>query len=105
LLPYFDGYAYRVGNQPPELLYPGPAGERVLRGNFQVLMVDGVVAGPVRENYLVGPRDTGDAASWRTEIGCRSSAPRPAGAGDTNVPGGGYGPGSRYPPPELFSSC
>jgi DNA-binding transcriptional MerR regulator len=27
------------------------------------------VAGPVREYYLVGPRDTGDAASWRTEIG------------------------------------
>ena len=45
LLPYFDGYAYRVGNQPPELLYPGDAGERVLRGNFQALLVDGVVAG------------------------------------------------------------
>jgi hypothetical protein len=45
LLPYFDGYAYRVGNQPPELLYPGPAAERALRGNFQVLVVDGVVAG------------------------------------------------------------
>jgi effector-binding domain-containing protein len=27
------------------------------------------VAGPVREHYLVGPRDTGDAAAWRTEIG------------------------------------
>lgn len=45
LLPYFDGYAYRVGNQPPELLYPGPAAERALRGNFQLLVVDGVVAG------------------------------------------------------------
>jgi hypothetical protein len=45
LLPYFDGYAYRVGNQPPERLYPGPAAGRVLRGNFQVLLVDGVVAG------------------------------------------------------------
>lgn len=45
LLPYFDGYAYRVGNQPPELLYPGRAAERALRGNFQVLLVDGVVAG------------------------------------------------------------
>ncbi|MGP4028134.1 DNA glycosylase AlkZ-like family protein [Actinomadura sp. 3N407] len=44
LLPYFDGYAYRVGNQPPELLYPGRAGER-LRGNFQVLLVDGVAGG------------------------------------------------------------
>jgi hypothetical protein len=45
LLPYFDGYAYRVGNQPPELLYPGRAAERVLPGNFQALLVDGAVAG------------------------------------------------------------
>jgi DNA-binding transcriptional MerR regulator/effector-binding domain-containing protein len=28
-----------------------------------------VVAGPVRETYVVGPRDTDDAAAWRTEIG------------------------------------
>jgi DNA-binding transcriptional MerR regulator len=27
------------------------------------------VAGPVRETYLVGPRDTHDAEAWRTEIG------------------------------------
>jgi len=27
------------------------------------------VAGPVRETYLTGPRDTGDRAAWRTEIG------------------------------------
>ncbi|GAA3268742.1 MerR family transcriptional regulator [Dactylosporangium vinaceum] len=27
------------------------------------------VAGPVREVYRVGPRDTGDPAAWRTEIG------------------------------------
>ena len=27
------------------------------------------VAGPVREHYLVGPRDTDDPAQWRTEIG------------------------------------
>lgn len=27
------------------------------------------VAGPVREHYLVGPRDVGDPAAWRTEIG------------------------------------
>lgn len=27
------------------------------------------VAGPVRESYLVGPRDTPDAAAWRTEVG------------------------------------
>ncbi|MDN3358762.1 winged helix DNA-binding domain-containing protein [Actinomadura sp. DC4] len=45
LLPYFDGYAYRVGNQPPDLLYPGAARARVLPGNFQILLVDGVVGG------------------------------------------------------------
>ena len=28
-----------------------------------------VVAGPVRELYLVGPRDTDESAAWRTEIG------------------------------------
>ncbi|KQX75791.1 MerR family transcriptional regulator [Aeromicrobium sp. Root472D3] len=27
------------------------------------------VSGPVRETYLVGPRDTTDASAWRTEIG------------------------------------
>jgi effector-binding domain-containing protein len=27
------------------------------------------VTGPVRESYLVGPRDTADPAQWRTEIG------------------------------------
>ncbi|WP_019144268.1 MerR family transcriptional regulator [Aeromicrobium massiliense] len=27
------------------------------------------VAGPVRETYLVGPRDTADPSAWRTEIG------------------------------------
>ncbi|ROO85778.1 winged helix DNA-binding protein [Actinocorallia herbida] len=45
LLPYFDGYAYRVGNQPPALLYPGEAADRARRGNFQLLLVDGTVAG------------------------------------------------------------
>nr|WP_042189769.1 winged helix DNA-binding domain-containing protein [Kibdelosporangium sp. MJ126-NF4]CEL18869.1 FIG01121493: hypothetical protein [Kibdelosporangium sp. MJ126-NF4]CTQ95328.1 FIG01121493: hypothetical protein [Kibdelosporangium sp. MJ126-NF4] len=45
LLPYFDGYAYRVGNQPPSLLYPGKARERVLPQNFQNLIVNGTVAG------------------------------------------------------------
>jgi len=28
-----------------------------------------VVAGPVREAYVVGPRDTADPSAWRTEIG------------------------------------
>lgn len=27
------------------------------------------IAGPVRETYVVGPRDTQDGAAWRTEIG------------------------------------
>ncbi|ONI77287.1 hypothetical protein ALI144C_35100 [Actinosynnema sp. ALI-1.44] len=45
LLPYFDGYAYRVGNQPPSLLYPGKARQRVLPQNFQYLIVNGTVAG------------------------------------------------------------
>ena len=27
------------------------------------------VAGPVREHYLVGPRDTAEPRAWRTEIG------------------------------------
>jgi hypothetical protein len=44
LLPYFDAYAYVVGNQPRELLYPGRAAQRA-PGNFQVLLIDGVVAG------------------------------------------------------------
>lgn len=40
------------------------------------------VAGPVRERYLVGPRDTDDVAAWRTEIGwpvfrVASEAPHP----------------------------
>ena len=39
------------------------------------------VAGPVRETYLTGPRDTDDHAAWRTEIGWpvfRTSATGPA---------------------------
>jgi DNA-binding transcriptional MerR regulator len=28
-----------------------------------------VVAGPIRETYLVGPEDTDDRSAWRTEIG------------------------------------
>ncbi|MBP2320619.1 hypothetical protein JOF56_001004 [Kibdelosporangium banguiense] len=45
LLPYFDGYSYRVGNQPSGLMYPGRAKDRVLPGNFQNLVIDGEVAG------------------------------------------------------------
>ncbi|QBD80819.1 winged helix DNA-binding domain-containing protein [Ktedonosporobacter rubrisoli] len=48
LLPYFDAYA--VGGQPRELLFPGRATQRALTpsgqaGNYQVLLVDGIVAG------------------------------------------------------------
>ncbi|MPZ82721.1 MAG: winged helix DNA-binding domain-containing protein [Actinophytocola sp.] len=43
LLPYFDTYAYAVGNDRHRL-YPGVAAERAA-GNFQVLLVDGVVGG------------------------------------------------------------
>lgn len=46
LLPYFD--AYVVGGQPRELLYPGLAARRALSGgqagNFQVLLIDGIVS-------------------------------------------------------------
>jgi effector-binding domain-containing protein len=30
---------------------------------------DLIVAGPVREIYLIGPHDTNDLTAWRTEIG------------------------------------
>jgi hypothetical protein len=43
LLPYFDTYAYAVGNDRLRL-HPGTAATRA-RGNFQVLLVDGVVGG------------------------------------------------------------
>ncbi|OLF13846.1 hypothetical protein BLA60_01245 [Actinophytocola xinjiangensis] len=43
LLPYFDTYAYAVGNDRPRL-YPGPAFDRAA-GNFQVMIIDGVVRG------------------------------------------------------------
>jgi hypothetical protein len=43
LLPYFDTYAYAVGNDRARL-NPGLAATRA-KGNFQVLLADGVVAG------------------------------------------------------------
>jgi hypothetical protein len=43
LLPYFDTYAYAVGNDRARL-NPGMAARRAA-GNFQVLLVDGVVGG------------------------------------------------------------
>ncbi|MFC5678742.1 MerR family transcriptional regulator [Aeromicrobium endophyticum] len=43
----------------------------VTYGELGTWVVDNAlaVAGPVREVYLVGPRDTADASAWRTEIG------------------------------------
>jgi len=43
LLPYFDTYAYAVGNDRARL-NPGKAATRA-KGNFQLLLVDGVVGG------------------------------------------------------------
>jgi Winged helix DNA-binding domain len=45
LLPYFDSYSYRVGVLCPETMYPGRAAARALRGAYQTLIVDGLVAG------------------------------------------------------------
>jgi hypothetical protein len=45
----------------------GPAGRtarRSVRAEHAL-----VVAGPVHETYLVGPRDTDERTAWRTEIG------------------------------------
>lgn len=50
----------------------GPHGDiDVTYGALGAWLVDNAlrVAGPVRETYLVGPRDTDDPAAWRTEIG------------------------------------
>ena len=43
----------------------------VTYGQLGTWVVDNAlaVAGPVRETYLVGPRDTDEPAAWRTEIG------------------------------------
>ncbi|SFN25816.1 GyrI-like small molecule binding domain-containing protein [Pseudonocardia ammonioxydans] len=48
-----------------------------------------VVDGPVHETYLVGPRDTGDPAAWRTEIGWPVFATTPPTAPERVVPGSG----------------
>lgn len=50
------------------------------------------VAGPVRETYLVGPRDTADVDVWRTEIGWpvfRLTEEREPPAGHVRGAGGG----------------
>jgi effector-binding domain-containing protein len=43
----------------------------VTYGQLGTWVVDNALAvgGPVRETYLVGPRDTPEPTAWRTEIG------------------------------------
>jgi hypothetical protein len=53
LLPYFDAYAYAVSAHPFALFYPGLAATRA-KGNFQVLLIDGAVAG-VWHQHRSGP--------------------------------------------------
>nr|WP_246325894.1 MerR family transcriptional regulator [Actinomycetospora corticicola] len=60
---------------PVELAVTTHAGEHdgieVTYGQLGTWVVENAmaVAGPVRERYLVGPRDSPDPAAWRTEIG------------------------------------
>ena len=72
LLPYFDAYSY--GCQPRALLHPGRAAERMPRGSFQVLLIDGLVAGlwhqrrsGERIEVIVEPLDS-LSASQRDEL-------------------------------------
>lgn len=79
---------YRLAPEPPtrgrvhpvtlpaaELVVTVHEGEHdgidVTYGDLGSWVVDNAlaVAGPVRERYLVGPRDTADSTAWRTEIG------------------------------------
>lgn len=53
-------------------VHPGPHDDvDVTYGRLGSWVVDHALAvdGPIHETYLVGPRDTADPASWRTEIG------------------------------------
>ena len=53
-------------------VHPGPHDDiNVTYGRLGAWVVDHALAvdGPIIETYLVGPRDTLDPASWRTEIG------------------------------------
>ena len=60
---------------PVELAVTTHVGEHhdidVTYGQLAAWVVDNAlaVAGPVRETYLVGPRDTAEPTAWRTEIG------------------------------------
>ncbi|WP_099037263.1 MerR family transcriptional regulator [Mycobacterium neglectum] len=53
-------------------VHPGPHDDiDVTYGRLGAWVVAHTLAvdGPIHEEYLVAPRDTGDSASWRTEIG------------------------------------
>ncbi|CAJ1587421.1 MerR family transcriptional regulator [[Mycobacterium] wendilense] len=65
-----------IADLPPAelavVVHPGPHdGLDVTYGRLGAWIVNHALAvdGPVHETYLVGPRDTPDAAQWRTEIG------------------------------------
>ncbi|MGE2727001.1 MerR family transcriptional regulator [Mycolicibacterium pulveris] len=54
------------------VVHPGPHDDiDVTYGRLGAWVVEHALAvdGPVREVYLVGPRDTADSTAWRTEIG------------------------------------
>jgi hypothetical protein len=68
LLPYFDTYAYAVGNDRARL-NPGKAATRA-KGNFQVLLVDGVVGG------LWHQKRTGSRTQLTVEPFTRLTKPR-----------------------------
>jgi DNA-binding transcriptional MerR regulator/effector-binding domain-containing protein len=71
----------RCGRVQPEVIGPTDLAVTVHRGDHSDIDITygalGIwvdqhalaIAGPVHENYLVGPRDTPDSAAWRTEIG------------------------------------
>lgn len=69
------GRVHPVTLPPVELAVTTHAGEHhdidVTYGRLGAWVVENAlaVAGPVRETYLVGPRDTAEEAEWRTEIG------------------------------------
>jgi DNA-binding transcriptional MerR regulator len=69
------GRVHPVRLPPVELAVTVHHGEHdssdVTYGELGSWVVDNAltVAGPVRERYLVGPRDTDESAAWRTEIG------------------------------------
>ena len=70
-----SGRVHPVTLPPVELAVTTHVGEHddidVTYGELGAWVVDNAlaVAGPVRESYLVGPRDTAEPSAWRTEIG------------------------------------